>query len=72
MGQVFLRRNAANAIECVKAPPMVGPTWTRVRFTLGSDYLPTLVQGTGLPLLPLSMLYSLFAHTCPMSDDTGL
>ena len=33
----------------VKAPPMVGPTWTRVRFTLGSDCLPTLSQGTALP-----------------------
>ena len=30
----------------VKAPPMVGPTWTRVRFILGSDCLPALFQGT--------------------------
>ena len=30
----------------VKAPPMVGPTWTRVRLTLGSDCLPALFQGT--------------------------
>ena len=27
---------------------MVGPTWTRVHFTLGSDYLPALSQGTAL------------------------
>ena len=30
---------------------MVGPTWTRVRFTLGSDCLPALSQGTA-SLLP--------------------
>ena len=35
----------------VKAPPMVGPTWTRVHFTLGSDWLPALSQGTAM-LLP--------------------
>ena len=29
-------------------PPMVGPTWTRVRSTLGSDCLPALSQGTAL------------------------
>ena len=34
----------------VKAPPMVGPTWTRVRLTLGSDCFPTLFQGTALSL----------------------
>ena len=33
----------------VKAPPMVGPTWTRVRLILGSDCLPILFQGTVLP-----------------------
>ena len=33
-----------------EAPPMVGSTWTRVRFTLGSDCLPALSQGTTLPL----------------------
>ena len=27
-------------------PPMVGPTWPRVRSTLGSDCLPVLSQGT--------------------------
>ena len=32
----------------VKAPPMVGPTWTRVRFTLGSDCSLSLFQGTTL------------------------
>ena len=32
--------------ECVTTPPMVGPTWPRVRFTLGSDCLPVLSQGT--------------------------
>ena len=35
---------------CVKAPPMVGPTWTRVRLTLGSDCFPALFQGTALSL----------------------
>ena len=35
---------------CVKAPLMVGPTWTRVCLTLGSDYLPALFQGTALLL----------------------
>ena len=29
-------------------PPMVGPTWLRVRSTLGSDCLPALSQGTAL------------------------
>ena len=32
----------------VKAPPMVGPTWTRVCFTLGPDFSPSLFQGTAL------------------------
>ena len=38
-------------IVVVKAPPMVGPTWTRVHFTLGLDCLPALSQGTA-SLLP--------------------
>ena len=42
------------SLLCVKAPPMVGPTWTRVRLTLGSDCLPTLFQGTALPLSRVS------------------
>ena len=52
----------------IKAPPMVGPTWTRVRFTLGSDCLPTLFQGTISPL-PL-----LFVRACSMSNvhDLGV
>ena len=29
-------------------PPMVGPTWPRVRSALGSDCLPALSQGTAL------------------------
>ena len=47
---------------------MVGPTWTRVRFILGSDCLPALFQGTILPLP------SLFACACLMSDvcDRGV
>ena len=36
-------------IVVVKAPPMVGPTWMRVCFTVGSDCLPS--QGTA-SLLP--------------------
>ena len=38
----------------VKAPPMVGPTWTRVRLTLGLDCLPVLPQGTALLLSHIS------------------
>ena len=45
---------------------MVGPTWTRVRFILGSDCLPALFQKTILPL-PL-----LFARACSMSDVRDL
>ena len=40
-------------IWVVKAPPMVGPTWTRVRLTLGSNCSPSLFQGTALLCLPL-------------------
>ena len=50
----------------VKAPPMVGPTWTRVHFTLGSNCLPALFQGTISPL-PL-----LFARACLMSNVRDL
>ena len=50
----------------VKAPPMVGPTWTRVHLTLGSDCLPALFQGIIL-LLP-----SFFARACSMSDVRDL
>ena len=45
---------------------MVGPTWTRVRLTLGSDCLPTLSQGT------ISLLPSLCARACSMSDVRDL
>ena len=42
---------------------MVGPTWTRVRFALGSDCLPTLSQGTALLLPRFSgTAYCLHAH----------
>ena len=54
---------------------MVGPTWTRVRFVLGSDCLPTLFQRIVLPRLASSsnsMLPSLCARACPMSDDLGV
>ena len=51
---------------------MVGPTWTRVRLILGSDCLPTLFQGTALPL-PLTLcLLLLFACTYPLSDGCGV
>ena len=40
-----------NYYNIVKAPPMVGPTWPRVRFALGLDCLPASSQGTAL-LLP--------------------
>ena len=38
-------------IRSVKAPPMVGPTWTRVCISLRSDCLPVLSQRT-VSLLP--------------------
>ena len=61
---------------CVKAPPMVGSTWTRVRFILISDCLPALFQGTILPLplsLSLCFLWCLHAHVwCLMSVILGL
>ena len=41
-----------NCSTSVKAPPMVGPTWTRVCLTLGSDCSPLLSQGTALLLFP--------------------
>ena len=42
---------------------MVGPTWTRVRLTLGSDCLPALSQGTTscLPCVPWTA-YCSHAH----------
>ena len=47
----------------VKAPPMVGPTWTRVRLTLGSDSFPTLFQGTASSLpCALRTVYCSHAH----------
>ena len=54
--------------SCVKAPPMVGPTWMRVWLTLGLDCLPALFQGTALPLLPAPcLLHCLLAPVqCPM------
>ena len=40
------RQTARSKVLSVTTPPMVGPTWPRVRFTLGSDCLPVLFQGT--------------------------
>ena len=49
----------------VKAPPMAGPTWTRVRFTLGLDCLPTLSQRTA------SLLPCVFGFAyCPHAHDS--
>ena len=54
--------NASNTHD-VKAPSMVGPTWTRVCLTLGSDCLPTLFQETALPLSRVSWTaYCSHAH----------
>ena len=39
---------------------MVGPTWMRVRLTLGSDCLPVLVQGTVL------LLSHTLCHLCSL------
>ena len=47
---------------------MVGPTWTRVHLTLGSDCLPAIVPGDYLAPFHAS----LFAHAYLMSNDTGL
>ena len=47
----------------VKAPLMVGSTWTRVHLTLGLDCLPSLSQGTPLLLSHVSCyIYCLHAH----------
>ena len=57
----------------VMTPPMVGPTWPRVRSTLGSDCLPTLSQGTASLRLAYGLtsycLHCYRAH--PMSRDWG-
>ena len=49
----------------VKAPPMVGPTWTRVHLTLGSDCSPTLFQGPSRFFL---LLYVSFVVRACISD----
>ena len=56
---------------------MVGPTWPRVRSTLGSDCLPALSQGTISPYLFMDLLIVIFfllrVHVrCPMSGDLGV
>ena len=59
------------------APPMVGPTWPRVRSSLGSDCLPALSQGP-LSIYLFTDLFDrylgfLHAHVrCPMSGDLGV
>ena len=54
-------------MHIVKAPPMVGPTWRRVRLTLGSDCLPVVVPGDHLASLSYSMLHCLLTDVrCPM------
>ena len=47
-------------IRCCHAPPMVGSTWPRVRFTLESDCLPSLSQGTVLLCLVVDWLLMIF------------
>ena len=56
---------------------MVGPTWPRVRSSLGSDCLPVLSQGTFSIYLFTDLfdrcLGFLRAHVrCPMSGDLGV
>ena len=53
----------------VTTPPVVGPTWLRVRSTLGSDCLPVLSQGTVSLRLRTDCLHCYRAH--PMSRDWG-
>ena len=52
-------------------PPILGPTWPRVRSTLGSDCLPALSQGTASLRLAYGLtsycLHCYRAH--PMSRD---
>ena len=57
----------------VTTPPMVGPTWTRVRSTLGSDCLPALSQGTASFRLDcgLTIRYLHCRRAYPMSRDWG-
>ena len=52
----------------VTTPPMVGPTWPRVRFTLGSDCLPTLFQRTASFYLPTDLLIVVFVICTRMFD----
>ena len=55
----------AIATKDVKAPPMVGPTWTRVHFALGLDYSLSLFQGTALPHF---LLHAFLSDCSCMSD----
>ena len=57
----------------VMTPPMVGPTWLRVRSALGSDCLPVLSQGTASLCLDcgLTPYYLHCYRTHPMSRDWG-
>ena len=43
---ILLGYSVELGIHTVTTPPMVGPTWPRVRSSLGSDCLPALSQGT--------------------------
>ena len=52
----------------VKAPSMVGSTWTRIRFVLGSDCSLSWFQGTSLP----RFLLHAFLIDCSMGFDTIL
>ena len=61
--------NTVHALLAVTTPPMVGPTWPRVRSTLGSDCLPVLSQGTASLRLWTDCLHCYRAH--PMSRDWG-
>ena len=60
-GVAAYQTGQAQLLLCVMAPPMVDPTWTRVHLTLGSDCLPTLCQGTALPLSHVSWT---IVHMC--------
>src|ERR1700761_3244791 len=43
---------------CVTIPPVVGPTWSRVAYSLGSDYVLVLSQRTCL------VMWCLGRHVC--------
>ena len=67
---------AATKIKCdkqyVKAPSMVGSYMDEGTSHIRIGLFPAVVSGDYLASPSCSMLHSLIARACPMSDDTGL